>query len=467
MYKASLLYNWFYSKLFPLQITNTIASTTSISSKPQSSIIIERHYDGLDNDLADAVLDHITNYDGMKYIEYRRFFIVTHHEQVLIEPNPNLEIYCRIDNCIVDTKNVSSIRFELFSYKIPLSELRNYVDRIVENYRIKKLNKLGNRVFYFDEVMQSLPIDIDGNIQYGAASKTLKFNMTPFITNKTLDNMFGPDIKLVIQRLRWFLNKKDWYIDKGIPYTFGLLIHGEPGCGKTSLVKAIANETGRHPFNIKFHDFLTQTQMNQLFFNDRVYINDTQESYILPQDKRLYSIEEIDCMSDMVASREIPNQYHTDEEPIDQQDPFAQLEQLTVPMIGKSKSTKISTLAKKDVLKKMQQVKTNNEKLTLGFVLNILDGVLEVPGRVLIMTTNYIDKLDRALIRPGRIDLILDFKKTTRATIMEMYAHFYEIVVNPCDFENIDDLEYSPAEINQIFFRNIDNPRAALEELSR
>jgi ATP-dependent 26S proteasome regulatory subunit len=115
----------------------------------------------------------------------------------------------------------------------------------------------------------------------------------------------------------------------------------------------------------------------------------------------------------------------------------------------------------------MQQVKTNNEKLTLGFVLNILDGVLEVPGRVLIMTTNYIDKLDRALIRPGRIDLILDFKKTTRATIMEMYAHFYEIEANPRDFENIDDLEYSPAEINQIFFRNIDNPRAALEELSR
>jgi SpoVK/Ycf46/Vps4 family AAA+-type ATPase len=173
-------------------------------------------------------------------------------------------------------------------------------------------------------------------------------------------------------------------------------------------------------------------------------------------------------MSDMVASREIHNQDHyNEEEPIDAQDPFAQLEQLSVPAVGKNKSTKISTLAKKDVLKKMQQVKTNNEKLTLGFVLNILDGVLEVPGRVLIMTTNYIDKLDRALIRPGRIDLILDFKKTTRATIMEMYAHFYEIVVNPHDFENIDDLEYSPAEINQIFFRNIDNPRAALEELSR
>ena len=81
MRMASLLYNWFYSKLFIPQIKNT--PITSIS-KPQSSIIIERHYDGLENDLADAVLDHITNYDGMKYIEYRRFFIVTHHEQVLI-----------------------------------------------------------------------------------------------------------------------------------------------------------------------------------------------------------------------------------------------------------------------------------------------------------------------------------------------------------------------------------------------
>jgi len=117
---------------------------------------------------------------------------------------------------------------------------------------------------------------------------------------------------------------------------------------------------------------------------------------------------------------------------------------------------------------KLNSMRANSEKLTLGFLLNLLDGVLEVPGRILIMTTNYPEKLDKALIRPGRIDLILDFKKTTRATIIEMYRHFYDLSENSIhekDFENIQDYQYSPAEINQVFFKYIREPKEALHAL--
>lgn len=37
-------------------------------------------------------------------------------------------------------------------------------------------------------------------------------------------------------------------------------------------------------------------------------------------------------------------------------------------------------------------------------LLNVLDGVVDTPGRIVVMTTNVIDVLDDALIRPGRID---------------------------------------------------------------
>ena len=43
-------------------------------------------------------------------------------------------------------------------------------------------------------------------------------------------------------------------------------------------------------------------------------------------------------------------------------------------------------------------------KLTLAGLLNVLDGVVDSPGRILIMTTNHPEKLDPALIRPGRIN---------------------------------------------------------------
>ena len=49
---------------------------------------------------------------------------------------------------------------------------------------------------------------------------------------------------------------------------------------------------------------------------------------------------------------------------------------------------------------------TKSDKLDLSGLLNILDGVVDTPGRIFIMTSNHPERLDAALIRPGRVDKV-------------------------------------------------------------
>jgi chaperone BCS1 len=59
--------------------------------------------------------------------------------------------------------------------------------------------------------------------------------------------------------------------------------------------------------------------------------------------------------------------------------------------------------------------KAQASQLSLSALLNVLDGVFAASDRILIMTSNYPERLDPAIIRPGRIDYRIDFPATTAA----------------------------------------------------
>jgi chaperone BCS1 len=71
---------------------------------------------------------------------------------------------------------------------------------------------------------------------------------------------------------------------------------------------------------------------------------------------------------------------------------------------------------------------TNNNssgRISLSALLNILDGVASQEGRVLIMTTNHIDKLDEALIRPGRVDMQVKFDLANSTMITTIFRSIF------------------------------------------
>ena len=373
--------------------------------------------------LAHSILDYITTRPNIQSILYaNQNFMLNHKTPILI--NEQEEIYICLLN---DIENATQL-IEIYSYVLNVEELRAFIKKVEYNYTIKMQNKLGDRLYYFNDISTG---KINKN-DYNKIPPFVSFTMKPFVTNRMFKNIIGVESKMIERRVNFFKRNKKWYDDKGIPYTLGLLLSGPPGGGKTSTIKCVANEMQRHIINVKLHKHITRIQMENLFFNDTINVlqNGKSEQFIIPIYNRIYVFEDIDCQeNDIVLERKdtIP-EFIEKEKPIE------------------------------DV--------TQNEKLSLSCLLNILDGILETPGRIIIMTTNFPKLLDKALIRPGRIDLICEFTKCTNDMIIEFIESFHDIKLNANEKMKIMMLEpykYTPAEMTKILFENFDSSEKAIE----
>jgi SpoVK/Ycf46/Vps4 family AAA+-type ATPase len=94
-------------------------------------------------------------------------------------------------------------------------------------------------------------------------------------------------------------------------------------------------------------------------------------------------------------------------------------------------------------IEKMNKNKTNNN---LSNLLNIIDGLNESSDRIIIVTSNHPEKLDKALIRSGRIDIKINFKKSSSSDMIKMLHHYWDnenTIIIPTEWS----YKISPADI--------------------
>jgi len=381
----------------------------------------------------DSIISYITTLPVI-----HNLLCMNHHEYLPHEYDPILlepDLYFQLINLKHTDEQVELIHFKLFCYEHDIQYLQTFVDKCNHDYERRMANKLGTSLYYFD-MMTPLKGKNKGT-QNPLPTTHIIYTKHKFYTTRTFDNVFFEQRQRVKNHVNFFLNRRDWYENKGIPYTLGFLFHGEPGTGKTSSVKAIANTARRHIINIQLSEIKSKAQLRHLFFNEEIHVHNgtTIERYTIPVHERLYVIEDIDAMGDSLLRRE-----------------------------WKKPTSSVQETPKRTGDAWLDTVDDDvKEPIDLSFLLNLLDGTLESSGRILAISSNFPERIDRALIRPGRIDMIIHFKKCNTEILNEMLLSFYDKEVKGLICE---DYKWSPAEVNQILFRNFEKPEDAVRELN-
>ena len=166
----------------------------------------------------------------------------------------------------------------------------------------------------------------------------------------------------IVDDVKLFLRSSQRYYDRGIPYSRGYLLHGPPGSGKSSFIKALAGELD---YNIAILNLsergMTDDRLNHLLANT------PKRSLVLLED----------------ADAAFANRRQADSDGY------------------------------------------RGANVTFSGLLNALDGVDSAEERIIFLTTNHFEQLDSALIRPGRVDMTVRLGEATRWQAGLLWDRFY------------------------------------------
>ncbi|KAK0604277.1 hypothetical protein LWI29_014073 [Acer saccharum] len=205
--------------------------------------------------------------------------------------------------------------------------------------------------------------------------------------------------KMIVEDLDRFVKRKDFYKRVGKAWKRGYLLYGPPGTGKSSLIAAMANYLR---FDIYDLDLSS------------IYSNSALRSILLSTSNRsILIIEDIDCNAG-VQDRE------------------------------------------------HDSTKESNTRLTLSGILNFIDGLWSSCGdeRIVVFTTNHKDRIDPALLRPGRMDVHINMSYCTFSGFKFLASNYLEIKDNHSLFGEIEGLiqktEVTPAEVAEELMKTDD-----------
>lgn len=238
---------------------------------------------------------------------------------------------------------------------------------------------------------------------------------------------------MIIQDMNEYLhpNSPKWYATRGIPYRRGYLFHGPPGTGKTSLSFALAGIFGLEIYAISLQEpTMTEGDLMQLFNS-------------LPK-RCIVLLEDVDAAgllrdgnSDKKSKKKDKSKKEDgadkEKEKKDSKKDAKKEDDYTLKDLAKELKSISNTSSRGKGNESSNNTaqghpnKTPGAGISLSGLLNAIDGVATHEGRCLIMTTNHPEKLDAALVRPGRVDRKVEFRLAMKQQVRELFVRMYSV----------------------------------------
>ncbi|KAK3410116.1 hypothetical protein EUGRSUZ_J02148, partial [Eucalyptus grandis] len=195
----------------------------------------------------------------------------------------------------------------------------------------------------------------------------------------------------IMNDLLKFQQAKEYYARIGKAWKRGYLLYGPPGTGKSTMIAAMANFLNYDVYDLELTTVKDNTELRKLLIETSA--------------KSIIVIEDIDCSLDLTGQRKTKKQEKDEDE------------------------------EKADPVKRMVKGgdESKDSKVTLSGLLNFIDGLWSACGgeRIIVFTTNYVEKLDPALIRRGRMDKHIEMSYCCYESFKVLVRNYLDVESHP------------------------------------